>query len=171
MYKFIALCCSVVFMLALTACSQDKPEQQESTPQVAQQQQPETSAAPTTATPVTGKVLETMDAAGYTYLNVETDTGPKWIAVNQTAVTVGEDVTFMDGMVMQNFFSKTLDRTFPEIVFSSGLVGKDASPSAMPAPEPGAGSFCLLPDLCCRVSGGSEPPGSAKGQGRNPKTK
>jgi hypothetical protein len=142
MYKFISLCCSIVLIIGLTACSQDKPKQQESaTPQTAQQQPEAGLAAPPAAVPVKGKVLETMDAAGYTYLNVETDAGTKWIAVNQTPVEVGEEITFMDGMVMQNFFSKTLDRTFPEIVFSSGLVGKGAAPQAMPPAGSGPASF------------------------------
>ena len=142
MYKLISLCCSLVFIIGLVACTKDKaPEQKETVPQTAQQQQPaDMDVAAPPATPVKGKVLETMDAAGYTYLNVETDQGSKWIAVNQT-VEVGEEVTFMDGMVMQNFFSKTLDRTFPEIVFSSGLVGKDSVPPAMPSAGTGAESF------------------------------
>ena len=142
MYKFISLCCSIVFIIGLTACSKDKPKQQESTtPEIVSQQQPDMSAAAPAAAPVKGKVLEAMDASGYTYLNVETDAGTKWIAVNQTPVEVGEEVTFMDGMVMQNFFSKSLDRTFPEIVFSSGLVGKGATPPAMPPAETGPASF------------------------------
>jgi hypothetical protein len=140
MYKFISLCCSFVFIIGLTACSQDKPKEQVSTPQTAQQQ-PDVGRATAPSTPVTGKVLETMDAGGYTYLNVETAAGAKWIAVNQAAVEVGEEITFMDGVVMQNFFSKTLDRTFPEIVFSPGLVGKNAAPPAMPPAGAGPESF------------------------------
>ena len=142
MYKFILLCCSLVFIIGLTACSKDKPQEQASTPQPAQQQSaPEAGLAGPPPAPVTGKVLESMDAAGYTYLNVATDSGDKWIAVNQSTVAVGEEVTFMDGMVMQNFFSKTLDRTFPEIIFSSGLLGKDAIPAGMPPAGAGANSF------------------------------
>jgi hypothetical protein len=57
----------------------------------------------------------------------------------------------MDGMVMQNFFSKTLDRTFPEIVFSGGLVGKGGTPPAMP-PQQGTGSQPF-----------TQPPGSGAG--------
>jgi hypothetical protein len=143
MYKFISLCCSLVLVIGLTACSKDKPEEQASTPQPAQQQAAPEAAMPAglPPAPVTGKVLEAMDAAGYTYINVETETGEKWIAVNQSAVEVGEEVTFMDGMVMQNFFSKSLDRTFPEIIFSSGLLGKGATPPGMPPAGTGADSF------------------------------
>jgi hypothetical protein len=144
MTKFISLCCSFALVIGLTACSQDKaPEPTATQPaQQAQAPSPGTAAAP--ATPVTGKVLETMDASGYTYLNVQTSAGDMWVAVNQSKVEVGEEVTFMDGMVMQNFFSKTLDRTFPEIIFSSGLVGKGAIPPGMPpatAAGQGQGSF------------------------------
>jgi hypothetical protein len=143
MYKFISLCCSLVLVIGLTACSKDKPEEQASTPQPAQQQAAPEAAMPAglPPAPVTGKVLESMDAAGYTYINVETATGEKWIAVNLSAVEVGEEISFMDGMVMQNFFSKSLDRTFPEIIFSSGLVGKGATPPGMPPAGTGADSF------------------------------
>ena len=144
MYKFTSLCCSIIFVLGLTACSQDKPKEQASTtPAPSEQQQvPGVEAVAPAAAQVTGKVIETMDAAGYTYLNVATDAGEKWVAVNQTPVKVGEEVTYMDGMVMQNFFSKSLDRTFSEIVFSSGLVGAGAAPpETPPAGGTGAGSF------------------------------
>jgi hypothetical protein len=42
---------------------------------------------------------------------------------------------------MQNFTSTSLDRTFPEIIFSSGLVGKDSVPPAMPSAGTGADTF------------------------------
>ncbi|MDH3391209.1 MAG: DNA-binding protein [Desulfobulbaceae bacterium] len=141
MYKFILLCCSLVFIIGLTACSKDKPQEQASTAQPAQQQSVEAGLAGPPPEPVTGKVLESMDASGYTYINVATDSGDMWIAVNQSAVEVGEEVTFMDGIVMQNFFSKALDRTFPEIIFSSGLLGKETTPPGMPPAGIGADSF------------------------------
>ncbi|KPK28714.1 MAG: hypothetical protein AMJ61_01385 [Desulfobacterales bacterium SG8_35_2] len=146
MYKFISLVCSIIFIISLAACSQDKPKEEAGTQQ-ATQPQPERGTAAAPGAPVTGKVIETMDSAGYTYLNVETDAGSKWVAVNQTPVTVGEEVTYMDGMVMQNFVSKTLDRTFPEIIFSGGLIGKGATPPAMAPPAAGTEPF-------------SQPPGS-----------
>ncbi|MDX1775272.1 MAG: DNA-binding protein [Desulfobulbales bacterium] len=140
MYKFISLCCSIALVFSLAACSKDKPQEQAKKSQTTQQQ-PDIGTATAPVTPVTGKVLETMDASGYTYLNVETDAGTKWIAINQTSIEVGEEVTFLDGMVMQDFYSKTLDRTFPEIVFSSGLVGAGDNLPQMPPPGSGAESF------------------------------
>ena len=161
MYKFISVCCSIVFIISLAACSQDKPKEQASTPQTSQQQ-PDTltAAAPE---PVTGKVLEAMDASGYTYLNVETAAGTKWVAVNQTPVEVGEEVTYIDGMVMQNFSSKALDRTFPEIVFSGGLVGKGGTPPAMP-PKQGTGEGSFSQALTSE-SGMAAPPGEGMAPG------
>ncbi len=157
MYKFISVCCSIVFIISLAACSQDKPKEQASTPQTTQQQA-DTGTAAAPGGPVTGKVLEAMDAAGYTYLNVETEAGTKWVAVNQTQVEVGEEVTYMDGMVMQNFSSKALDRTFPEIVFSGGLVGKDGTPPAMP-PQQVSGEESFSQALTSE-SGMAAPPGA-----------
>jgi hypothetical protein len=141
MYRFISLFCSLFFIISLAACSQDKPKEQASTPETIQQQPAADIAAAPPGAPVTGKVLETMDSAGYTYMNVETAAGSRWVAVNQTPVAVGDEVTYIDGMVMQNFVSKTLDRTFPEIIFSGGLVGKGATPPAAAPPGPGAESF------------------------------
>jgi len=78
---------------------------------------------------VSGKVLETMDSGGYTYLLVKMAVGEQWIAIPETEASVGEDISFYEGMVMKNFTSKTLNRTFPAIIFSSGLVG-DEHPTA-----------------------------------------
>ncbi|MBW2466166.1 MAG: DNA-binding protein [Deltaproteobacteria bacterium] len=148
MHKFISLCCCLVFIISITACSKDKPEKQAGPPkQPAQQTTPQTGMVVPTPASVKAKVLETMDAAGYTYLKVATDSGEKWIAINQTPVNVGEEITYMDGMVMQNFFSKTLDRTFPEIIFSGGLVGKDPVTQSMPPAGAGPSPFTQPPGM------------------------
>ena len=79
------------------------------------------------AQPVTGslsgKVLETMDSGGYTYVLLDTEDGEKWVAAPKTVVTVGQTAAFAPGMVMRDFKSETLDRTFAELIFSSGLAG------------------------------------------------
>ena len=70
-----------------------------------------------------GKILETMDSGGYTYVLLATEDGEKWVAAPKTMVTVGQTAAFAPGMVMRNFKSETLGRTFDEVVFSSGMVG------------------------------------------------
>jgi hypothetical protein len=73
-----------------------------------------------------GKVVETMNAGGYTYLSVEKDGKKTWVAIPMTEVKVGQEVTYQPGAEMRNFPSKTLNRTFESIIFSPGL-----------APQPG----------------------------------
>lgn len=73
---------------------------------------------------VSGKVLETMNAGGYTYLKVDRGESQEWVAIPEASVKVGDEVSYYDGMVMRNFPSKTLNRTFDAVVFSPGLVGQ-----------------------------------------------
>ena len=68
-----------------------------------------------------GKVVATMDAASYTYLQVEEKGQKIWAAAAQTKLKVGDEVEFPDSPVMQNFTSKTLNRTFDKIYFVSTL--------------------------------------------------
>ena len=67
------------------------------------------------------KVLETMDSGGYTYVRLETDDGEIWAAGPTTTVAVGDRIVLGDGMVMNDFHSQTLDRTFDSILFLSAL--------------------------------------------------
>lgn len=70
---------------------------------------------------LSGKVIETMDSGGYTYLQVEDKGAKTWFAIPQATVKKGDKVTLQPGMPMQNFKSKSLDRTFDVIYFSGGL--------------------------------------------------
>ena len=69
-----------------------------------------------------GKVLETMDSGGYTYVLVDEKGQKVWVAVMQTPVKVGDTVEFPDSPPMVNFQSKTLKRTFEKIIFAPGLL-------------------------------------------------
>ncbi len=81
---------------------------------------------------LSGTVKKTMDSGGYTYVLLKNDAGEIWVAVPKVALKVGQQVTFAPGMVMKNFKSETLKRTFPEVVFSSGLAnGAGGSSAAM----------------------------------------
>ena len=50
-----------------------------------------------------GKVLETMDSGGYTYMQVDTGASQHWVAIPQSQIKVGQEVTCQPGMVMNNF--------------------------------------------------------------------
>jgi hypothetical protein len=118
-------------VLSLVACSDSgdgKPAQPvAATP--AQQQQPASKALSPAqqqavdaakGLPKQGTVTEMMHAAGYTYMNVDTGTGkPVWIAATMMRVKNGNTVQWADAAVMRNFNSKSLHRTFDEILFVS----------------------------------------------------
>jgi len=70
---------------------------------------------------LSGKVVETMNSGGYTYICLENNGKKTWVAVPETKVTVGQKVTCQPGGEMNNFTSKTLKRTFDSIIFSNGI--------------------------------------------------
>ncbi|MGB4360993.1 MAG: nucleotide-binding protein, partial [Rhodoferax sp.] len=81
---------------------------------------------------VSGEVMEVKNVDSYTYLRLKTKDGETWVAVSTAAVKKGATVTIENTMVMNNFESKTLKKTFPTIVFGSlGGAAGAASPSAL----------------------------------------
>ncbi len=83
---------------------------------------------------IRGTVLETMDAAGYTYLKLKTSEGETWAAVNESKVAVGDEVTVLQPMTMDGFESKSLNRTFERIVFGTLGPGTAAPSAGTPGP-------------------------------------
>lgn len=73
-------------------------------------------------TAISGKVVETMDSAGYTYVCLEKKGQKTWVAVPQIKVKKGQSMSFQPGTEMVNFKSKTLNRTFDRIIFSGGPI-------------------------------------------------
>ena len=67
-----------------------------------------------------GKVKETMDSGGYTYILLEYKGKATWVAVPAMKVTVGQELMLRPGQVMKNFHSNSLNRTFETIIFSQG---------------------------------------------------
>lgn len=86
------------------------------------------------SSPLSGKVVETMNAGGYTYVSLEKNGKKTWVAIPATEIKVGQEVTLQPGMEMRNFPSKTLNRTFESIIFSGGLVSQ-AGPAAGKKPS------------------------------------
>jgi hypothetical protein len=68
---------------------------------------------------VTGKILETMNSGGYTYMKLSSGGGEVWTAVNAAKVKKGQTVTVANAMAMDGFESKTLHRKFDRILFGS----------------------------------------------------
>ena len=74
-------------------------------------------------------VIETMDSGGYTYVKLNVREGGAWYAVPKCEVSVGDlvEIPSADTLEMRNFESKTLQRTFPRIIFATNLmkIGQD----------------------------------------------
>ncbi len=68
-----------------------------------------------------GKVLQTIDAGSYIYVEVEEKGQKLWVAAMKGKVAKGDMVEFPDSPPMLNFESKTLKRTFEKIIFAETL--------------------------------------------------
>ena len=92
---------------------------------------------------ISGKVTQVLEAAGYTYAEVDTGKEKVWAAATTTPLTVGDTVTFTTQMPMRNFHSKAMDRDFPMIYFVNRFNTGDtshtgATATATMAPSTGA---------------------------------
>ena len=78
------------------------------------------------ALPHKGKVLSAVAAGQYTYIEVAQTSGANkktlWLAAPAIALKKGNTIGFDDGAEMHNFFSKTLNRTFPSVQFIGRVV-------------------------------------------------
>ncbi len=79
------------------------------------------SASPASSPEGSGRVVETMDAGGYTYALIAFAEGEAWFAGPTTPMAVDADIVVPAGMLMQAFRSESLDRTFDEIWFVGGF--------------------------------------------------
>ena len=68
-----------------------------------------------------GKVVQSMDAGPYTYVEVDENGQKLWVAVMKTSVKPGDVVEFPDSPPMVNFQSKELKKTFDKVIFAAGL--------------------------------------------------
>ncbi len=90
-----------------------------------------TPVAPAATGNLTGKVVETMDAATYTYALIDTGAAKAWVAAPQFIVKVGDTLAVADAMPMNDYRSKTLNRTF-DVVYFSGNVRVNGKPALAP---------------------------------------
>lgn len=73
------------------------------------------------ATIHSAKVLQTMNSGGYTYIKVKDNNQSYWIAMTQRDVKIGESIEYIEQGWIQNFHSKTLNRTFDKILFAADV--------------------------------------------------
>jgi hypothetical protein len=96
----------VCAVAALAACAK-----QSAAPQAAK-------ATPQQGT-IKGTVAETIHSGGFTYVRLKTASGESWMVTGPVDVKVGSDVSVKTSMTVDNFESKSLNRTFPHMIFGS----------------------------------------------------
>ena len=89
-----------------------------------------------------GKVVETTNTAGYTYVLVDTGSKKVWAAAVQFAVKTGDAVSVAAGVPMTGYHSKSLDRDFDLVYFTGNITvnennsGMSGSSPALPPGHP-----------------------------------
>jgi len=129
--------------------------------------------AESAGTSVSGKVLEQLDVAKYSYLRLAgSNARDTWVAVPVTTSRVGTSVTVMNAELMAQFASASLKRTFDEIYFgvlddapAAAATEHGASDSALdlrtdphssqqaPHPGPGRGADSVPVAACEKAAG------------------
>ncbi len=138
--SFVLSICLAFFVFHLQGCQNNtgikKEESKNTRVKAAGEKAPEKSY-------IFGKVKETMDSGGYTYMLLEFEGNRFWVAVPKMRVSVGEEVMLLPGDTMKNFHSNSLNRTFETIIFSQGPApgqGIKAQPKSQAAGKPHSGT-------------------------------
>lgn len=114
-HRIIILTTLFISLNLLLGCEKDV--QQPPTPKVATQSEDKSTNL------ASGTVIESIDAAGYTYVQVESNAENIWLAGPKTTITQGGSIDVNTRAPMRNFHSKALDRDFPVIYFVDSYSG------------------------------------------------
>ncbi len=69
-----------------------------------------------------GKVLSVVDAKQFTYIEVQDGKTTRWVASPAIAVKAGNTIRYAGGDIMPKFHSKTLNRDFANVMFTTRVV-------------------------------------------------
>lgn len=83
---------------------------------------------------ISGTVVETMNAMGYTYVQVDSGEEQVWAATSQFEVSEGDMVVIPEGMPMHNYHSQTLDREFELVYFVDSILNASTASASTDAP-------------------------------------
>jgi hypothetical protein len=112
--------------------------------------------SPAAQVEIRGKVVESINASTYTYVQIDTGSAKVWAAAPQFTVKRGDTVVLGDAMPMPNYHSKTLNRTFEVVYFSGRATVNGVAAVAGPTAEAPARS---LPGLAIDLSKIARAPG------------
>ncbi len=81
-----------------------------------------------------GTILEVINAKAYTYISlninptdydfIDKEKTNIWIAVEKTPACVGDEIRFKKELFVKEYYSKTLNRNFKDLIFASMLQHK-----------------------------------------------
>ncbi len=117
--------------------------------------------APAAAETISGNVVETMDAANYTYLRVKSAKGDVWVATAKTKMAVGDKVVVPLEQAMENFHSPSLKRDFPLIYFVTAVSREGETAPPPMAVAHGMGSAPAAPQAPVKVEPVAPPAGGS----------
>jgi len=66
-----------------------------------------------------GKVEEAIYKEGFAYVRLDANSESIWVAVVNQKPVVGDQIAVQEQAVLTDFHSKSLDRTFPKIIFGA----------------------------------------------------
>lgn len=115
-YRNIVIAALAALLIVLTGCSRDKQDQPTSEVK---------SPKPAEVLTIKGKVLETVEGGSFLYVLLDLGEKKTWAAVPVVDIKIGEDVTLRNANYFNNFYSKSLQKSFDEMIFSSGIEGKE----------------------------------------------
>ena len=111
-----------------------------------------------------GTIIEFQDVKDYTYLHLKDSTGQIWAAIPKTPVETEKEIELSNIIVMKDFQSKTLDKTFDIILFGlPSIKGQaiKAQAGIMPSEKmPGKTMSGMPPGMMPGSMPGSMPQGS-----------
>lgn len=83
-----------------------------------------------------GVVLQTLNSGGYSYIKLNSQNKIFWTAIRENSIKVNDVIEIKAQMWMEDFKSKTLNKTFDKILFASikkDKIKKDNTVNTMPS--------------------------------------
>ena len=132
MHTKLLVVLSLLVAIMVTGCTEEKTATMSTENPVPQQN----AAAAHDDSIVTGNTIETFDSGGFTYVQITTPEASIWAAGPLTPIKKDDKVSFNRNMLMRNFHSKTLNRTFEAIYFVNTFTVNGETGAAMQMPTP-----------------------------------
>lgn len=128
-YLFIP---AVIFFIIVSPKGQNQSAYSQQSPPVQICPHPE-GGATDQGQPISGRVIETINISGYTYIYLERTAGNIWVVVPEMKIVKGKNMSFEPGNAVFNFESRAFMIRFDKIVFSPGPVLRGRGKAGKPA--------------------------------------